>query len=135
MTLGSELVASLTEEEELIEGLAGLTGGVYDADVVGEISRQTTPDAFDTNGEILPCALVRVGSETTIPPYRRGSRASVNVYFYQYAGYDVILGARDALLDAWHDTQIGTGTWALEHAQDITQRDPALNCSLIVSTY
>lgn len=138
MSLSSDLRASLYDEHAvLLTGFSGLSGGVYDADAVGEISRQATPGAFDTNGEILPCALIKVPAEATIGPHPRGSRASVDVYLYQYHGTGTIGAARDALFNLWHHTQIGgSGVWALEHTSDANgQFDPALGCSLILSAY
>jgi len=41
--------------------MAKLTGGVYQSSLVGleGITRETTPAAFDSNGYLLPCCLVR----------------------------------------------------------------------------
>lgn len=41
-----------------------VTGGIYDAEEVGEISRQNTPGAFDSNGELLPSVLLRLAQDS-----------------------------------------------------------------------
>lgn len=130
MALSDDLRLSLTGNPAV---MALLTGGVH-SDTL--ISRQTTPTAFDDNGEIQPCALVKTGVETPSGPHHRGSRAFVEVYLYQYTGYAAIRAARDLIYTLWHEQRIGTGVWQMFSTDDVNdQLDDALKCSLIVSRY
>jgi hypothetical protein len=71
--------------------MAILTGGVYDR---RGISRTATPDAYDSRGELLPCAVVAISSDTPIGPAQYETEQTFfNVYFYEaegnaYAGID-----------------------------------------------
>jgi len=130
VTLQSDLLTSLTSDSAL---MALLTGGVY---TDTRISRTNTPAAFDTNAEIKPCALLKLGVETPVPPYVRGTRLFIEVYLYQYLGYTTIKTARDRLYDLWHEKKVGTATWQIlctDAGGDA--EDEALGCSLIVSRY
>lgn len=130
MALSDDLKLSLTGNPAV---MALLTGGVH-SDT--RISRQTTPTAFDANGEIKPCALVKAGVETPSGPHHRGSRAFVEVYLYQYAGYAAIRAARDLIYTLWHEQRSGAGVWQMFSTDDVNdQLDDALKCSLIVSRY
>ena len=60
MSIEDDIVGLLEDDETLADYL---TGGIF---VAEEISRQRTPGAFDTNGEILPCALVKSGTEVVL---------------------------------------------------------------------
>lgn len=130
MALLDDLKTSLTSSAPLT---AALTGGVY---IDTRISRQTTAAAFDANLEIKPCALLKAGVETPTGPYRRGSRANIEVYLYQYLGYSTIRTARDLIFGLWHNQRISSGTWEILWTDDVNdQIDDALGCSLIVSRY
>jgi hypothetical protein len=130
MTLQSDLLVSLTNDAAL---MALLTGGVFSET---RISRQTTPTAFDANSEIKPCLLINTGTDTTVGPYRRGSRVFPTLYFYQFRGYTTINTARDRVYDLWHDQRVGAATWRILHTDDVNgQVDDVLSCSLVVSHY
>jgi hypothetical protein len=130
MTLLDDLKTSLTGNTAV---MAALTGGVH---IDTLISRQTTAAAFDTNLEIKPCALVKIGVETAVPPHHRGSRAFVEVYLYQFSGYTTIRTARDLIYTLWHEQRIGAGVWQMFSTDDVNdQVDDALKCSLILSRY
>lgn len=120
--------------------LALLPGGLYDAAEVGEISRQTTPAAFDANGELQACALLRWRGPTSIAassPYRHGARGTVELYFYNPPDDQ----ARERVYDLLHDARLApvgssAANWRIEHADDVlAQEDPALNAALQVSRY
>lgn len=119
--------------------MASLTGGLYAAADVGEISRQDTPAAFDANNEIEPCGLLRMG--TTIPygPYRHSQRQFFTVYIYERYGNTSIEAARNRLYTLLHRGCVSPSTggcWEINHTGDIPdQRDTALDCSLIVCQY
>jgi hypothetical protein len=108
-----------------------LTGGVH---TTNEISRQDTPDAFDANGEIQPCALVKISSESAFGPRSIGGRQLINVYLYERQGTTNIDAALNALRPLFHNTKVGAAsdkawwsTWANE-VRD--QRDDALDCDM-----
>lgn len=128
------LLASLTGDATLV---SLLTGGVHGD--VAEIKRgeDGTPAAFGPGtGEILPCALLKLGTDTPAGPHFTGSRIVAILYFYQRAGYAVIEQARDRVYQLWHAQKIGTNVWQIFHSNDVNDTmDDALGCSLIVSRY
>jgi len=119
--------------------MALLSGGLYDGQTVGEISRVTTPAAFDANGELKPCGLLALSSEVAAGPLPTSSRLGVTLYWYQRAGADVIDAARlraYALLHRQRLTPPSGGSWELRYADDVLRRfDEVLRASLIVSRY
>lgn len=113
-----------------------LTGGLYQ-DV--EISRQETPGAFDANGELLPCGLLRQESQIPSRVYVRGSRLFLLVYLYQRDGLGEIESARHRIYELLHDQQIqpsGGGCWRVRHANDLLDmEEPVLGARMMVSRY
>ena len=114
-----------------------LTGGIY---AVGEISRQATPDAFDSNGEVEPCGLVKLETEGQAGPYVEAggisSRLYVAVFFYQRTGYDVIDAAVARTRALLHREKLASGVWEIAWADDVLdQEDEALGCSMGMSRY
>lgn len=128
------IYTALTNDATL---LALLPGGLFDAATVGEISRQSTPGAFDANGELQACALLRVRGPVSSPPYQHGARETIELYFYNQPDDQ----ARERVYDLLHDTQLtpagsSVGNWRIEHADDVLgQEDQALAASLQVSRY
>lgn len=127
MTLSSEIQSALQANASL---MALLTGGVHIE--VEEISRQNTPSAFDANGEIKPCALVKIGVESRMAS---GLPNSVNtplvLYFYQRQGYDKIEPAMEYAFDILSDQKVGTDVWQIHFDIAVNQqRDTALDCAL-----
>lgn len=111
---------------------AVLTGGIY----TEEVTRQTTPDGFDANGVLRPCAVVRVSTETPAGPYARGSRAVATIYVYQDGGHTSIDAAIARIYDLLHQTKPADGIWEVRWADDLLdQEDPALDCNLGISRY
>lgn len=107
-------------------------GGIH----MDEISRQKTPTAFDANGELLPCAVVRVSAETAAGPYRRSGQAFINVYFYQRTGYTAIDAGIARAFEILNDTRPGENIWEMRWVDDVPdQEDPVLQCSMAVSRY
>ncbi len=119
--------------------MATLTGGLHQAVEVGEIDRQTTPAAFDANGEIKPCALLKFSDQAHIPPYTHGARLIVSLYFYEAKGaqnIDAALARAYVLLHEQKVTPAVGACWEIRHADDVLDaRDDALNCSLAISRY
>lgn len=98
-----------------------LTGGVYDQLVVNEISRQSTPDAYDEDGELLPCALVSGESATPWGPMRDSGRIYFLVWLYQMPGAVAIEDARTRVYTLLHRQKLSTtaGIYGITHANDV----------------
>jgi len=130
MTTVRDDVKAVLEADETLAGL--LAGGVHAAI---EISRQGTPDAFDANGEILPCALVKVENESKAGPYPDSARTFVLIYWYERAGTAAIDQARERARVILHRERIGGG-WEMAWTDDLTDlEDQGLACSLTISRY
>jgi hypothetical protein len=86
-----------------------LVGGIYSHEQTGRngISRVTTPDAYEADGFLRACAVVKAGevrAGSAVRDSRAGMRQAVAVSLYDDGdnGYGAILTARDravALLD------------------------------------
>lgn len=126
MTLQNDVKTVLTANTAL---MAILTGGVHID--VEEINITNTRTAFDANGEIKPCALIKLGTEFKLGSTRRGVRTPIIIYFYQRQGYASIDPAMVAVFNLLNDEKIGTSVWNLEHQNSVYhQRDTALDCAL-----
>ena len=136
MTVADDIKTILTADATL---MALLTGGVHTG--MQEISRQDTPSAFDANMEILPCALIKIGTEIPRGPYMRSTQTVIHIYFYQRTGNATIESAMDRTYDLLHDTRIGARTFAILHdntlhSYDIAERqDNALQSSMAMQRY
>jgi len=127
-------IVAVLQADATLTGL--LTGGIYDAGVVGEISRVTTPAAFDEHSEVLPCALVKLASEAPDGPFPTASVLGVDLYLYQRAGYGSIDAAVARIFVLLHRQRVGNGVWQVTHAGDLRDlRDEALGCALILSRF
>jgi hypothetical protein len=126
----STITAKLTGDTTL---MALLTGGLHTAT---EITRQLTPTAFDANGEIKPCALVKIEGESPVGPYDSSGRLFAVVYLYERTGYTTIDAALDrafVLLNLWKPSG---NVWQVRHADDARDlRDEALACSMGYGRY
>lgn len=104
-----------------------LTGGVHGA---VEISRQTTPTAFDGNQEILPCALVKVGTVVPTGPHHHAAQQGVDIYLYHPNDYTALGEVADLLFKLLHRQKLtpASGTcWQLQHDTDTgDEEDSAL---------
>lgn len=115
-----------------------LTGGVY---AEREIKRKhaVTDAAFDANGLIQPCALVKATSEFADGPDQFAGRQYIDIYFYELDGFVNIDQAIDRTKILLHRQKIGVpadGVWEVRWFHNITDtEDPALLCSLSVSRY
>lgn len=129
MSLIDDLMTALEAEEDLV---ALLTGGIYSGQEFKEIKRQDPAAAFDQDMKILPCALVKLGTELGSGPYLRSVQTPFTIYFYQLTGYDVISQAVDMAYDVLNEQQIGEKVWNIDFDNILyDQRDPALDCSLM----
>lgn len=113
-----------------------LTGGMHTAT---EISRQTTPAAFDASGELCPCGLLRLETSTPFGPFEHSQRLYFVVMLYQRSGCDSIEAARSRVYALLHKTCVSPtagACWEIEHANDVLDvRDEALACSLALSRF
>lgn len=127
MTLSEDIKSALEASYDLTEILAG---GIHIG--VEEISRQNTPSAFDANKEILPCALIKIGTESKLTS---GLANSVNtplvIYFYERQGYENIEPAMDLAFNILSDQKYGENVWLIHFDIAVNQqRDTALDCAL-----
>lgn len=131
MSVRSALAALLAADSTL---LAILTGGIHTAT---EISRQATPDAFDSNGEVLPCALLSVEADDAAGPLHYSSRMFVAIRFYERDGYTAIDAALARVYALLHRQRVsGEGVFEIRHTGDVRdQRDAALDCAMGMSRY
>ena len=118
--------------------MAILTGGAY-YDIT-EITRQAAADAFDANGEIEPCALIKLSTEVPTGPYDHSQRLTLNIYLYERAGYDNIEAARNRIFQLLHGQQLtpvsGGTCWEILHSNDtLDQEDQALRCSMALTKF
>lgn len=133
MSVQGDIAAVLQADGAL---MAILTGGLYEQDEVGEISRQNTPEAYDADQELLPCALVAEGTELPRGPYQHNEvgysvLTPVDIFFYQRYGYASIAAAMERTFALLAGQKIGSGTWRVEYGNSIkNQFDQALNASL-----
>ena len=124
-----DAIVALIEADGTLAGL--LTGGIH----TGEISRQGTPEAFDGNGEVLPCALVKVEAETPTGPYRTSARQFVLVYLFQQHETEAIDAALDRIFLLLHALKL-QGSWECRWVGDVQDvEDAALRCSMALSRY
>lgn len=101
--------------------MAILTGGVYVSGELGPlgINRTDAPGAFDGNGYLLPCALVRerpLVPDLEVNDYLEQVASAtqvVEIYIYQDRGYSSIDAALDRLFVLFFGYQFN-GTFPLE---------------------
>lgn len=130
----------------LLEGdatlAATMTGGLHDST---EISPSKTPSAYDSRGDLKPCAVLRMGTMTPIEPFDEAEREFFNIYFYQKpGGYDSIDVMRTRCKDLLHTTTDSLKTvtispgfvYEIRHADDFGDSwDDALGCPMSYSRY
>lgn len=114
-----------------------LPGGVHRAP---EISRQTTPDAYNQQQELLPCALVKQESATPWGPHADSGRVYMTVWFFQRDGYEQIEGARQRVYALLHRQKLtppdGSGCYDIRHADDVLdQEEPVLGVPMAMSRF
>ncbi len=117
--------------------MATLTGGLYRAQ---EISRQTTPAAFDANRELLPCALLKQETATPWGPYANSGQLYMVLYCYERSGYANIEAARKRVYALLHRQKVtpsdGSGCYEVRHVNDVLdQEDAALGAAMALSRF
>ena len=98
--------------------MALLTGGLYDGQVVTDISRQATPNAYNEWGELEPCAILKPESEAPAGPHPHGARLFVTLWMYQQFGAAAIDAARERAYHVLHRQRLA-GMWDVRHAGDV----------------
>lgn len=102
--------------------MAILTGGVYVAGELGRegITRTSAPSAFDSNGYLKPCALVRQRSQVSdsqvidqIEQIASETRI-IEIYLYEDSGYTNIDSALSRLFTLFFGYQFSNGGFPLE---------------------
>jgi hypothetical protein len=113
-----------------------LPGGIHRAN---QISRQRTPTAFDDNGELKPCLLLKAESQTPWGPHEHSGRLYVTLFLYQ-RNYDTsqpdateypLTGAEDV-----NDSYIEMAAkrvYSLLHRVKLTPVDGAGNYEIVLS--
>lgn len=128
MNLEAEFKDVMEADNDLMERL---TGGVYEAIEVGEVSRQLTPGAFDANKEIKPCALVKLGTEIPRGPYDTSVQTPVQIFFYESRSAVNIDRAMAIVYFLFTGQKVGEGVWRVEHESTTwNQSDDALDANL-----
>lgn len=117
-----------------------LTGGIYNGEVVGEVSRQFTADAYDANDELLPTLLV--AEETTVAENTLYDSANLYImmYFYDRHAYVNTKAARKRVYQILHRTTPVTTDddkfYQVFHTGDVAgTEDTAIGASLETSRY
>ena len=103
--------------------LATATGGIYDINESGAlgINRQTTTGAFDSNGLLKPCVLLR--ARALVPDFQlrdasgqySSARQTLEVWLYQDNGYTSIDTMKARIYALLHEKQL-TGTFLVSWA-------------------
>ena len=110
-----------------------LAGGIYavGVDDVEQISRQDTPNAFNANSELLPCALLKLETTTPFGPFTRSSRQFIVLYVYQQRGHSIVHAALDRAYDLLHQQDVpGAGAWDISMSDILPDLpDDILNAS------
>lgn len=96
--------------------MALLTGGVYtDAELTPGMA---APNPFDEYGRMKPSALLRNEAVPAVGPRGRFEQPFVLVFFYDYAGYEVINQAMARAKVLLHERWLGGSAYEVRHTDD-----------------
>lgn len=117
--------------------IAILTGKVYAG---AEISKTLTPGAFDDVNRVKPCALVKLGTATSIGPFGIGAEGEmIEIYNYEQDGYaniDAAIAREKTLLDRKAVALLAGFCYEIRWTGDVRDLvDPVLDCSMSISRY
>ena len=133
----SEVIRDLLAADTTLAAL--LVGGIYSFEQTGRsgISRVTTPDAYEADGFLRACAVVKAGdvkTEAAIRDTVSGARQAVSVYLYDDGdnGYGAILTARDLIVMLLDRVWIEGAGWLRRVGGAEDDRDPKLNNAAVV---
>lgn len=132
--MSTATILNYLKADARITGL--LPGGMYRAaGGIQEISRQATPAAFDENGEVQPCLLIRALPEPTDGPKGIGGRRMVEMYIYHPHDSDEIDAVADLIYLHLQRRPL-PGMYEVRYVSDVPgQRDMALDCPMTVLRY
>jgi hypothetical protein len=101
-----------------------------------EISRESTPQAFDASGVIKPCVWVRMENTVPVDPHPSAARMFCTIIFYQPTGYSSIDAGMDRAFDLLHGSHPSGVTWEILHVEDVKDRfDDHLKCAMGYARY
>ena len=118
--------------------LALLTGGLYDGQLVQDISRQATPAAFDAYAEMKPCGILKPESATPWGPLPDGGRLYLVLWLYAQHDYAALDAARERVYILLHRQQVSSaaGIFDVRHANDVLGAElPGLDVPTIASRF
>lgn len=124
-----------------VDFMASLPGGFYDAELVGEISRQNTPAAFDDNKVIRPCGLLNMRGPTATDDLPHSAAQGFSLIFYERSGAGQIEMARERAYTMLHNQRLDPigatfGCLEIHHTNDVLdQEDQALRVPMKLSRY
>lgn len=138
-------MSALSAAKALLEAdatlLATATGGVWDADEAGRLglSRTTTAAAFDDDGKVKPCVLLKTRGRrpdgALVEPVA-STREVLEAWFYEDSGYSNIETMRDRVYTLLHTVQLD-GTFQVLWQGDVRPgiRDTDLDANVERSDY
>lgn len=137
MTLEEEVEAILEADDELV---ALATGGIYADQFVGvegfhRGEHSKTADAFDENGELKPCILIREGAEVPYGNVRNPMQGYMAVaqgfslYFFQMRDRDQIDLMKDRTFQLLEGVRVGRSypVWKVGQTSPVPDSGPLLN--------
>lgn len=110
-----------------------LTGGIYTVRD-GFISRDDTPDAFDSTGKLLPCAYITSLGDFAIQPHIHSSRNIIKIYLYQQFDFGLIALAAQQILDILHGKRF-SGVYDIQYVNEVLGEDKVLDSKMIILTF
>ena len=138
-------MSSLAIRDTIADRLTGdttlsdlLTGGIYRADEVLEISKQRTPAAYDaTSTDLLPCALLTFPQQTpTGSALRRSAWLYLDIYLYAQDSHEALHTAVERIFDLLHEWAVGVGGWEVRHTNDtLDQEEPGMHVAMAITRY
>ena len=132
MTAFAAILQALQSDAAL---MALLPGGLHDGIAVTDISRQTTPDAYNEWGELQPVGILKPETQAPTGPHPDGARLFVALWLYQQMGAAEIDAARERAYSVLH-RQTLAGMWEVRHANDILGGETAgLDLPTIMSRF
>lgn len=133
MSVRDTVTARLTGDAALS---ALLSGGIYRASDVRELSRQSTPAAFDTDHVLHPCALLRFSTVAAAAPHVHGARLYLDVALFDEATHADILAAQARIYALLHDWAVGAGGYVVRHNDDSAElEEPVTQWAMLLSRY
>src|SRR5512133_2586310 len=92
-----------------------LTGGIYDASELPPefLTPSQTPSAWDSDGILKPCAVIRWRNEQPFGPHFHSERTFAEVYVYQVSGTAIVEAAILRAKNLLHRSQLTATDYGL----------------------